>query len=213
MELSGLIVAVVLIIIILVSLSVHEFAHAAIANLFGDPTARLEGRMTLNPLKHWDQVGTTLLVGLIFLRFGLGFPLPFIFGWGKPVPVNENNFENPRLHGLHTALAGPMSNLILATLLSLVLKFFNLPSPWENLMILAVYINLILMFFNLLPIPPLDGSRILRLFISEQAYFALASNPMIFFALIFVVFFFLLQYIVVASLSLCQFLVGNTCGL
>lgn len=183
--------ALILIGVILVSLSVHEFAHAWVANLFGDPTARIQGRMSLNPARHWDSVGTTLLVGLIFLS-SLGLPVP-IFGWGKPVPVDERNFESPKWHGFQTAIAGPMSNLLLATLLAGVVRIFDPVGVFEQVLVLAIYLNTFLMFFNLLPIPPLDGSRILRLFLPDNIYFALAGNPLMFYLLFFVVIYFLIQ--------------------
>ncbi|OGD62728.1 hypothetical protein A3A71_01795 [Candidatus Berkelbacteria bacterium RIFCSPLOWO2_01_FULL_50_28] len=195
---SSLLLTVVLIAIILISLSVHEFAHAFIANLFGDPTAKHEGRLTINPAAHWDPIGTTILVVLIALNT-LGLATLPIFGWGKPVPINESNFENPRWHGLQTAIAGPMSNFIFALLLALVLKFTHLPDVGVGMLVIAISINLFLMFFNLLPIPPLDGSRILRLFMSERLYYALASNPLFLFAAIFLVIGFLGNYLLSAT--------------
>jgi len=196
-----------LIVIILFSLSVHEFAHAFTANLFGDPTAKNEGRMTLNPFKHWDTVGTTLLVGLLALR-ALGLSSVPAFGWGKPVPVNEGNFENPRLHGIQTALAGPMSNFILAMILALIVRVVDLPELVSTAFILAIYVNIFLMFFNLLPIPPLDGSRVLRLFMSEQQYYHLASNPVFLIGGIFVVLYLLSDLLVEATAYLTRLLIG-----
>lgn len=199
--------AVAIILVLLTSLAVHEFAHAFVANLFGDPTARLEGRLSLNPLRHWDPVGTTLLVVLLFFRvFGLNVP---IFGWGKPVPVDERNFDNPRLYGLQTALAGPMSNFVLALLLALLIRLAPLPAMLSDILSLAVYLNIFLMFFNLLPIPPLDGSRLLRLFLPEQTYFALANNPLLFFGIFFVVLYFLLDYLAIYSAQLSRLLLGS----
>ncbi len=195
------------ILLVLMSLTVHEFAHAFVANLFGDPTAKMDGRMSLNPLRHWDPIGTTLLVGLLALRlFGLNLP---VFGWGKPVPVDERNFENPRMYGIQTALAGPMSNFILAILFAALYRFVVLPDELGVIIFLGVYLNLFLMFFNLLPIPPLDGSRLLRLFLPEQTYFALASNPLLFFGIFFLVIFFLLDYLVLASNQLTAVLLGS----
>lgn len=207
LQYSDLIYGVSLIVIILISLSVHEFAHAAVANLFGDPTAKLEGRLSLNPLKHWDSIGTTLLVVLLgFRALGLtGLP---VFGWGKPVPVNEDNFDNPRLNGIQTALAGPMSNFILALLLAVILKFVDPGQIIGSIILTAIYLNIFLMFFNLLPIPPLDGSRLLRLFISDRAYYSIASNPLFLFGAIFLLIFVLADYIVIASTYLTSVIVG-----
>lgn len=203
----SLIEALVLIAVILVSLSVHEFAHAVVANLFGDDTAKHEGRMSLNPIKHWDPIGTSLLVGLIFLNaFGLRVP---IFGWGKPVPVDEGNFENPRWHGLQTAIAGPLSNAILAVSIAYIGRVMGATGFAAELIQLAVYLNIFLMFFNLLPIPPLDGSRILRLFLPEETYYALATNPVVFYLLILGVLFFLVDPLQGASIRLTTFLLGG----
>jgi len=132
---------------LLIAITVHEFMHAYTANLLGDPTAKWQGRLSLNPIRHLDLFGT-----LFLLIVG--------FGWGKPVPVNPNNFENPRLGELLTSLSGPFSNIITAFIFSLPLRFFPNAAfaPFFNLII---YINLVLCVFNLLPIPPLDGSKIL----------------------------------------------------
>lgn len=204
---SSILGAVLISIIILVSLSVHEFAHAFVANLFGDSTAKDMGRMTVNPIKHWDPVGTTLLVGLI-LANSLGAHLP-IFGWGKPVPVDERNLENPRWHGLQVAIAGPMSNFLLAGLLALGIRFGHPSDLVFNILYMAISLNLFLMFFNLLPIPPLDGSRLLRLFLPAEAYFALATNPIIFIVLIFAALSFFLPYLSLAASSLTSLLIGG----
>lgn len=202
MQIQDLGVSFGLIIVILISLSVHEYAHALVANIFGDPTAKLEGRQTINPIAHWDPIGTTLLVGLLLLRaFGLAVP---VFGWGKPVPVNEDNFENPRFHGLQVALAGPFSNLLLAILLAFVASAVGRTPFWGELLVSAVFLNVFLMFFNLIPVPPLDGSRILRLFISDRAYFTLASNPLLFFLLIFFALSFLIDPIAEVSFRLTE---------
>lgn len=187
----------VVIAIILLSLSIHEFAHAFTANLYGDPTAKLEGRLTLNPAAHWDKFGTTLLVGLLFLS-GLGMAVP-VFGWGKPVPVDENNFDNPRLHGIQTALAGPMSNFIFAAILGVIIKLAHPSGFIEVVLVNAIYINIFLMFFNLIPIPPLDGSRFLRLFLSEQAYYNMASNPLFLIGLILILFTFAGSFLLSAT--------------
>lgn len=202
MQLQDFWASLLLIVVILFSLSVHEYAHALVASIFGDDTAKRDGRQTINPLAHWDQVGTTLLVGLLILR-AFGAQLP-VLGWGKPVPVNEDNFDNPRIQGLQVALAGPLSNLILATVFAVLARLIGGSGLWTDLLISAVYLNVFLMFFNLIPIPPLDGSRILRLFISDRAYYSLSSNPIVFIILIFLVFGFLLNYLVALSLLLSE---------
>jgi Zn-dependent protease len=137
---------------LLLAITVHEFAHAWVANYLGDPTAKKAGRVTLNPIAHLDPLGTIML---LLVRFG----------WGKPVPINPNNFKNPRLGSALTALAGPTSNFLLANLIALVYKLGNFSgSTFGTFLIVAIYMNLVLMVFNLLPIPPLDGSKFFALF-------------------------------------------------
>jgi Zn-dependent protease len=203
---SQLLFGLFVVLVVLLSLAVHEFAHAFVANLFGDPTAKLEGRLSLNPIKHWDPVGTTLLVVLLAVRM-IGVSVP-VFGWGKPVPVDERNFENPKIYGLQTALAGPMSNFLLALLIAMAIRFLPIPQKIDSLLGMAVYLNIFLMFFNLMPIPPLDGSRILRLFLPDQIYYALANNPFLFFGVFFLTLYYLLGYLVLYSQQLTILLVG-----
>jgi len=148
------------IIAITFSLTIHEFSHAYVANKLGDSTAKLMGRLTLNPLAHLDLMGTVFL-----LLAG--------FGWGKPVMVNPHNFKSPALDNLTVSLAGPISNLLLAVIFGLILRFLPMPSMVENLFFIIIFYNLVFMIFNLLPIPPLDGSKVLGLFMSEQSYLML----------------------------------------
>ena len=132
---------------LVIAISIHEFAHAAVADRLGDPTARAMGRLTLNPLAHLDPLGTValLLVG---------------FGWGRPVPFDPYNLRSPRRDGALIALAGPVSNLLLALALSLALHFFT--SPLVHLFITPiVMINVTLAVFNFVPVFPLDGEKIL----------------------------------------------------
>lgn len=145
---------------LLVAITIHEFAHAWTANYYGDPTAKLMGRLSFNPLVHLDLIGT------IFL-------LVAGFGWGKPVMVNPNNFKNPKLDNITVSLAGPISNLLLAVIIGIILRFVPLPSNVSLILEIFVFFNLVLMIFNLIPIPPLDGSKILSLFISDQVYLVL----------------------------------------
>ena len=134
------------------SITIHEFAHAYVANKLGDPTAKALGRVTLNPLAHMDPIGTLLL---IFVGFG----------WGKPVPFDVNFLKNPRRDSALIAFAGPLSNFILALIIALVLNVFNLPNVFGLNLIKPVlgytaYFCFILGFFNLIPIYPLDGFRV-----------------------------------------------------
>jgi Zn-dependent protease len=147
------------------AITLHEAAHGYVARMFGDRTAELQGRITLNPLKHIDPVGTILVPGALILasRY-LGGP-PFIFGWAKPVPVNFGNLRNPKRDMLWVALAGPLANFAMAILWALLLKA-ALPagaaetSHWLEMAKIGISINLLLMALNLLPVPPLDGGRI-----------------------------------------------------
>jgi Zn-dependent protease len=145
---------------ILIALTIHEAAHAYSAQLLGDPTAKNEGRVSLNPIKHLDFFGT-----LLFIMLDIG--------WGKPVPVNPNYFENPRRDQALVALAGPASNFLLAAILAIPLKFFDFGfSSQANSAILTLFnVNILLCAFNLIPFPPLDGSKILALLIPKTKYY------------------------------------------
>lgn len=153
---------VVWILPVVFAITVHEVAHGWVAKQYGDRTAFMMGRLTLNPIKHVDLVGTLLIPGLLLLT-GTGF----IFGWAKPVPVDARNFKNPRRDMAIVALAGPVSNLLMALIWALLarigvtLNVDFISQPLINMGVAGISINLVLALLNLLPIPPLDGSRIL----------------------------------------------------
>jgi len=146
---------------ILFALTIHEFAHGYVALTLGDPTAKDQGRLTLNPLKHLDPIGT---IAFFLINFG----------WARPVPVNPHYFKNPRKGMLWVALAGPVTNLAVAVISALLTKvvivlasFFPATMvlavlyPIQKMLFASVWINLVLCVFNFIPIPPLDGSRVL----------------------------------------------------
>jgi len=154
---------------LLLALTLHEYAHGFVAYQLGDPTAKNAGRLTLNPLSHLDPIGT---LAFFFIKIG----------WAKPVPVNPVYFRNPRRDMLWVALAGPMTNLVLAVFSAILLRIIifaatYLPAsqllqsvliPFSWMLVASVWINLVLCIFNFLPIPPLDGSRILTGLLPEN---------------------------------------------
>jgi Zn-dependent protease len=150
-------------VVLLFSIIVHEVAHGYVALLNGDPTARMLGRITLNPVPHIDLVGTILLPLLLLISHA-----GILFGWAKPVPVNPLNYRHYRWGEFAVSAAGPVSNLVLAMIFSLLLRL-DLGNP--GLMQLAYFgvsINIFLALFNLIPIPPLDGSHILSILLPRE---------------------------------------------
>jgi Zn-dependent protease len=140
--------------VLLLSLTIHEAAHAWTADRLGDPTARMLGRVSLNPLVHMDPIGTLLLPLIAAFSH-----LPLI-GWAKPVPVATRNLRHPRRDFMLVAAAGPISNLLQAVVAAVLLRVSPV-SPVTGVLYLAVEINLLLAFFNLIPVPPLDGGNVM----------------------------------------------------
>jgi len=174
-------------IVFLFAISVHESAHAWMASRRGDQTARMLGRVTLNPIKHIDPIGTVLLPLIAAISH---FPM---IGWAKPTPVNPRNFKNPVLDDILTSVAGPVSNFVVAVCALLALSLIKLSSPVGKLIVFGIpkgmispemnsvlepsslllyelmRINIVLGIFNLIPVPPLDGSHVLRHFLPANA--------------------------------------------
>jgi Zn-dependent protease len=151
------------IVILILSVIIHEVSHGYMADRLGDPTARLQGRLTLNPLKHIDPVGS-IIVPLITSLAG------FTFGWAKPVPYNPYNLKNKRQGEFLIAAAGPLSNLCIALIFGLLIRYVQqgVMTPFIEISSYIVLINIVLAVFNLIPIPPLDGSKLLFAFLPQQ---------------------------------------------
>lgn len=143
------------IIFLILSIVIHEVSHGYAAERLGDPTARLAGRLTLNPFKHLDMTGSLIVPAITYFLGG------FIFGWAKPVPYNPYNLKDQRWGEAKVAAAGPLSNILLALIFGLTIRLGLVSSTLIPVVSTIVFINLLLAIFNLLPIPPLDGSKIL----------------------------------------------------
>lgn len=157
------------IVIVILSIIFHEVAHGYVANALGDPTAKLQGRLTLNPVPHIDPIGSVLVPGILALS-----GTPFLIGWAKPVPYNPYNLRHGKWGEALVAFAGPATNILIAVVFALLLRFGFLATP-ELLQIgfLVIIANLVLAIINLIPIPPLDGSKIVKALLpyhAAQAY-------------------------------------------
>lgn len=152
---------------VLFAIIVHEVMHGFVALRCGDHTAKFAGRLTLNPIKHVDPIGTILLPALLIIM-----KAPFIFGWAKPVPVDWRNLRNPKRDMALVALVGPLSNFVMALIWALLFKLLLAHAPTSLFVLMAktgIYVNVALMVLNILPLPPLDGSRIVASFLPPRA--------------------------------------------
>lgn len=196
------------IIILIMSVVVHEISHGYAALYFGDETARYQGRLTLNPLKHLDLTGS-VIIPLLLIISGSGF----VFGWAKPVPINPYNFRNRKWAEPIVALAGPLSNISLSVIFGLIIRFGgSLGILNQSFLYIAGYvvlINLVLAIFNLIPIPPLDGSHLLFSFLSER--YSNFKEKLARFGFVFVIIFiiFLWPYVVKYIFYLASLIIGQ----
>jgi len=148
------------IIILIFSVVIHEVTHGYVAQMLGDPTARLAGRLTLNPIKHIDPLGSVIIPGILLLSGS-----SFLIGWAKPVPYNPYNLSNQKWGEALVAGAGPAVNIFIALIFGLIIRFGTsfgfLSGPFIEIASFVVLINILLAIFNLIPVPPLDGSKVL----------------------------------------------------
>lgn len=153
--------------VLVMSVVVHEVSHGTMANYLGDPTARYQGRLTLNPLSHIDPIGSVIFPMMSYLVGGV------IFGWAKPVPFNPYNLRNQRWGPAFVALAGPGSNILMAAVFAMLIRygdFLGFSAPLMQMLGVIVIINLVLAIFNAVPIPPLDGSKVLYALLPKNLY-------------------------------------------
>ncbi len=177
-------------VILIFSIIIHEIAHGYMAEWFGDPTARLAGRLTLNPVPHIDPLGSIIVPALML--FGSGGS--FAFGWAKPVPYNPYNLSNFKWGTVLVGLAGVLANLTLAVIFGLMLRFNTelgiSPGPFAEMLATIVFLNIVLAVFNMIPFPPLDGAKVLFAFLPVRFQYIhdyLEQNWLIF--IVFVIFF------------------------
>jgi Zn-dependent protease len=205
---------IAIIVALILSIVIHEVAHGYAANWLGDPTARLAGRLSGNPLVHVDPLGSVIIPGLLFLS-GSGL----LFGWAKPVPYNPYNLNNKKWGEAIVAAAGPGVNLLLAAIFAILIRLADVLSLSPSFLQLAgyiIFINILLALFNLIPFPPLDGSKVIMPFLPFNAamkYRALSAwteryGLVIFFIVIFLMISFIWPYLFTAILAIAGLLTG-----
>lgn len=181
---NSFLIPVFQLIVLIFSVIIHEISHGYVAERLGDPTARNAGRLTLNPLKHIDPFGSVILPFILVITGS-----PILFGWAKPVPYDPRNLKDPRMGAAKIAAAGPSSNFLLALVFGLTVRFglhfgMSPDAPLITFFALIAYINILLGVFNLVPIPPLDGSKVLLSLLpatpgAYKFYAALEKNGML----------------------------------
>jgi len=191
--------------VLIMSVVIHEVSHGYVAGILGDPTAKLAGRLTLNPLKHLDFMGSIIVPTVTFWLGG------FIFGWAKPVPYNPYNLKNQKWGPALVGLAGPLSNISVALFFGALIRLNTgfLSLAFVDIAVYVVFINLILAIFNLVPIPPLDGSKLLFALIPYRYSHIQAKMEQYGLILLIFFIFFLFQFIVPIVLGLFQLITGH----
>lgn len=185
---------IAMIVALVISVIIHEMAHGYMANYLGDPTARLQGRLSPNPLVHIDPMMSVILPAILIMTHS-----PFIFGAAKPVPYNPYNLRNQKWGEALVAIAGPLSNIVLALIFAALFRFAAFTPAFADLAFQIIGLNIFLAFFNLVPLPPLDGSKILptllpfRLRIKYERFrFAMEQNIALAFGVVILAFMFIL---------------------
>jgi Zn-dependent protease len=188
MDTGALIRGLLLFVAFIPLVTLHEFAHAWVATRCGDDTPRLQGRVTLDPIAHIDLIGTIVLP-LIMTVIGAAGGNPLLFGWGRPVLVNVNNFNHRRLDDILVSAAGPAMNLVIGFWLIALMKLIYVAGGGDHVndVLPVIRLSILLCFFNLLPVPPLDGGHIMRnlLGISDEVYHMMSQYSFMFFVILF----------------------------
>ncbi len=198
-----LLTAIVSVLILMLSVVIHELAHGYSSYYFGDKTAFFAGRLTINPIKHMDLFGSVILPLITIL---LGSPI--ILGWAKPVPVNPRNMKG-RWSELIVALAGPVSNFLLAIIFALVYRLGFNNSLFQTILVQTVLVNCVLGFFNLIPVPPLDGFHVFDQLLGTKGRTVINLLVRYQFIIIIVVIFWLSRFVGIPALGITSFLIGT----